>query len=236
MAEVGHNSVLDLSFTSLRESMVWECKRSFVGGSHHCPIVADVSDIAKSPLFFVSKKLFQKKVCEIGSIQSINDIVVAIGRAREEATFDLNNFKHTPKAWWCEELARQYRLLNTARSKARRTGRREDLEHAYLLLEEWKKAVKKAKNENFFEAVESLNANPNTKKAWCFINNVKNCNKSGETHWCAEDNDEYLDYLRQQISIPNSPGLDVMMDALGSGTEPPLGPLDGLTGRLEQLI
>lgn len=141
----GHSSVLDLAFTDMRDNVKWMCKKMFVGGSHHCPVMVEVDNITKQPRYFVSKNLLYKNLGKVSGVSSIGDLTDALTVARQSATIDLNKFKHSPKSWWDDSLAKKYRLLNAARCKARKTERFEDIEVACQLLVEWKAAVKEAK-------------------------------------------------------------------------------------------
>ncbi|XP_036347219.1 uncharacterized protein LOC118756569, partial [Rhagoletis pomonella] len=138
-----------------------------------------------------------KKLATV-EFSNLDNLQKDIQAARNKVKIDLNKSGHKPKAWWNEELNKLYRLQLAKRKKANTTNAVVDFEIALRAKEEWKQAVKEAKNKNYKERVEELNNCPNTKDAWRFISNVKgNKHKNGD--WATEDNLEYLEMLKSQV-------------------------------------
>ncbi|XP_036345155.1 uncharacterized protein LOC118754391 [Rhagoletis pomonella] len=192
-------SVLDLTFSTIAPSNInWQCQQVSIGGSRHYLIIIEIKQIQKLPNFFVPKRKFIEKLATV-EFSNLDNLQKDIQAARNKVKIDLNKSGHKPKAWWNEEINKLYRLQLAKRKKANTTNAVVDFEIALRAKEEWKQAVKEAKNKNYKERIEELNNCPNTKDAWRFISNVKgNKHKNGD--WATEDNLEYLEMLKSQVT------------------------------------
>lgn len=54
------------------------------------------------------------------------------------------------------------------------------------------------------EKIEEINADPNNKSAWRFINNTKGNKKLNNNSWISENNQKLLDWMKTQTEANNS--------------------------------
>ncbi|XP_017483808.1 PREDICTED: uncharacterized protein LOC108372590 isoform X2 [Rhagoletis zephyria] len=194
-------SVLDLSFTNSHFNILWSCSPAYVGGSHHHPISIVIEGIKRVSRPFICKYKHMKALSSIQGTCDSGDVVVAIKQEISKATVDLNTVKFTPKEWWNKDLRRMYRRLLASRKK-RLICRIEDMDLACVRAEEWKKAVKGGKSRSFKERIYELNSCPNSREAWRLVNNIKG-SKYKNVEWIRDDNERYLNFLKDQVCILN---------------------------------
>ncbi|XP_067639114.1 uncharacterized protein [Eurosta solidaginis] len=203
---IGSNngSVLDLTFTSLQQDNIkWECIQVSIGGSKHYPIKISINNIQKSPNIFIPNSMLLNKINSI-TFSDFNNLQKDIQAIKNTISIDLNKTKREPKAWWNESLNKLYRLHIAKRKKANKTNLIVDMNEAIEAKKEWVKAVKEAKKESYTNKIEEINKCSNTRDAWNFINNVKGKQKS-TNDWAEEDNQTYLETLKNQISTTTAP-------------------------------
>ncbi|XP_073820295.1 uncharacterized protein [Musca autumnalis] len=191
-------SVLDLTFTSAGLNVQWNVLEGHWGGSCHLPISLVIEGHGARQGRFLHKKKLISSLNKLDLEPDFAAIEDLISDEIKAATSKLDN-NRTPKYWWNDQLATQYRLQLAAMKKARKYPCYENLIKAREEVEKWKDMVSKAKSDSFLAKIDDVNKESNSRAAWRFINNVRNRASAVSSNWNDENNGDYLELLKDQV-------------------------------------
>ncbi|XP_058987522.1 RNA-directed DNA polymerase from mobile element jockey isoform X1 [Musca domestica] len=195
-------SVLDLTFTNSAYHFTWKVQNITIGGSHHKPILLDISNIKHKEKTFLAKKHLLNNICNLHIGTDMHTIQSELSHQVKNSTFAIGP-KTKFNSWWNEDLKRLLRLKDAAEKKFESYKNTENALNAIEAKNNFRNAVKKAKALAQVSKINELNTISNSKSLFRYIKGCKSFFEN-QTHskWCSDNNIVFLQHLKDQV--PNN--------------------------------